>query len=100
MGEDILPTEDLGTRIENAETMVFSDKDKGYPASYQIVDSNKLFTSFKYGENYQFREIEQPEVVQNILENFDPKLIFTREGDLTGCLLSIIRGARLSVITA
>ncbi len=84
VGEDILPTEDLGTRIENAETMVFSDKDKGYPASYQIVDSNKLFTSFKYGENYQFREIDQPKVVINIRENFDPKLIFTREGGFEG----------------
>ncbi|MDE6045150.1 MAG: hypothetical protein K2F85_06500, partial [Helicobacter sp.] len=84
VGEDILPKEDIGTRIENAETMVFSDKDKGYPASYQIVDSNQLSASFKYGENYQFCEIEQSEVVQNILENFDPKLIFTREGGFDG----------------
>lgn len=84
VGEDILPTEDLGTRIENADTMIFTDKDKGYAASYQIVDLNQLSTSFEYGTNYQFREIKQTETINHIRDNFDPKLIFTREGGFDG----------------
>lgn len=84
VGEDILPTEDLGTRMDNADTMIFTDKDKGYAASYQIVDSNQLSTSFEYGTNYQFREIKQTETINHIRDNFDPKLIFTREGGFDG----------------
>lgn len=72
----------LGRAI--GETNVYINNDRGYHATIQIVQADKLKPSFEENVGGQFRTQKQDHVIHKIRNHFDPMLMFERSGDFNG----------------
>ncbi len=88
-------TSNLNNSLENAEnttslgraigeTNVYINNDRGYHATIQIVQADKLKPSFEENVGGQFRTQKQDHVIHKIRDHFDPMLMFERSGDFNG----------------